>query len=152
MDSIPEPKHPPEPCYFVVTLDQAQRINAANPHGISTINQLLDERAASTPDLPAVGMPVPGPDDSGWGSVVYSESVGPSRKDTETKHTPAAFQDLFNISTALAHRLVGTGVLPAVNNEHAPPPTAAILAPSSTQLLMTFLALVRIGYSVLLIG
>lgn len=74
MDSPPAP--PPEPSqlsYFVATLDYAQRINAANPHGITTINQLLDERAASTPHLPVVGIAVPTPDDSAWGSEIYSE-------------------------------------------------------------------------------
>lgn len=78
MDS--SPPAPPSPgaphlSYFVATLADAQRINAASPpHDISTINQLLDERAASTPHLPAVGMAIPGADGtSAWQSVVYSE-------------------------------------------------------------------------------
>lgn len=61
--------------YFVSTLHDAQRANAVNPHGISTINQLLDGRAASDPSLPAVGMPVPGPGDEKWGFIIYSEST-----------------------------------------------------------------------------
>lgn len=70
--NLPEP---PQLSYFVATLDYAQRANAANPHGISTINQLIDERAASTPHLPVVGFAVPTPDDSAWPSLVYSECV-----------------------------------------------------------------------------
>lgn len=64
----------------------------------------------------------------------------------------AACQDLSNISNALAHELVDSRALPAVTETAAAPPTAAILASSSAQFLITFLALVRIGYSVLLIG
>lgn len=64
----------------------------------------------------------------------------------------AACHDLSNISTALAHQLVDSRTLPAVAETAASPPTAAILASSSAGFLMTFLALVRIGYSVLLIG
>lgn len=74
MGSPPEPPpEAPQLSYFVATLAHAQRINAANPHNITTINQLLDERAASTPDLPAVGMAIPSADNSAWQSAVYSE-------------------------------------------------------------------------------
>lgn len=63
-----------------------------------------------------------------------------------------ACQDLSNISNALAHQLVDSRTLPAVAETAEAPPTAAILASSSAQFLMTFLALARIGYSVLFIG
>lgn len=76
MRPSPPPASPSAgPSYFVATLADARRINAASPpHGISTISQLLDERAASTPHLPAVGMAVPSADGTlAWQSVVYSE-------------------------------------------------------------------------------
>jgi hypothetical protein len=57
--------------FFVSTLGDAQRINSANPHGITTINELLLRRARTTPDGIAVGMSIP-QDGEKWGAVVYS--------------------------------------------------------------------------------
>lgn len=61
--------------YFVATLDYARCINAISPHGITTINQLLDERAASDPHSPVIGMPVPGDGSEKWGSLIYSKFI-----------------------------------------------------------------------------
>ena len=62
------------PHFFVSTLDDAQRVNSRNPHGITTINQLLLRRAGNSPDVVAVGMAVPeeGCGNGNWGAMVYS--------------------------------------------------------------------------------
>lgn len=140
--------------YFVSTLHQAQLINSKCPHGIITINQLLDERAKSDPELPVVGMGVPGLDQDGWGSKIYSECIHAYQLLEDINNFLAAFADLSRISNIMAHKLVREGIVPPVSEETTGklPPTAAILSQSSLELLMTFLGLSRIGYTVLLIA
>ena len=61
----------------------------------------------------------------------------------------SAFQDLQQLSISLAHRLAQYGSLstPAEPNE-----TVAFLCPSSVDFLFGWLALMRLGYAVLLIA
>ncbi|PWW78051.1 hypothetical protein C7212DRAFT_357152 [Tuber magnatum] len=58
--------------YFVRTLDYAARSNASvqADYGNGTIGRLVDRRARSYFDLPAVGAPVPGRDN--WGVRIFS--------------------------------------------------------------------------------
>ena len=48
--------------YVVATSQIAEELNKLHPHGLITVNQLIDEAASATPDQIAVGMPQRGAD------------------------------------------------------------------------------------------
>ena len=62
--------------YFTCTLDHVAKWNKRHPTSFHTIWDLLDHRAGTTPDAPAVGFPVPSRDEDGrdqvWAHEVYS--------------------------------------------------------------------------------
>lgn len=65
-----------------------------------------------------------------------------------------AFEELSRASNELAHTMVSQGVVPAVSDEDIlkGPPCVAILSESSLELLLNFLALAKIGHTVVLIA
>ncbi|CUS10069.1 unnamed protein product [Tuber aestivum] len=124
--------------YFVKTLDYAASSNASTQadYGNGTISRLIDRRARAYFDLPAVGVAVPGKDN--WGVKVFS------------------YEGLSLVVNAHAYRLVRTRVVHGLHDgiQMSPgytPPVVALLSDSSLEMLINFLALVKIGYAVLLI-
>lgn len=63
--------------YFVCTLDQAARVKNAYSPKWPTVNDFIDQRAITSPTLPAFGFPVPLKDQeenpTEWGFAVHCE-------------------------------------------------------------------------------
>ena len=139
--------------YFVCTLGQAATLNAKKPHSFKTANDFIDLQAQRCPTRPAVGFPTPPKDkdiDGEWDSVTYSKSsLYMQHRNEKLISLPSAFQDLQLLSISLGHRLLQYGKLspPLQSNT-----TLALLCPSSVDFLFGWLALMRLGYSVLLIA
>lgn len=116
--------------YFVCTLGQAAAFNEKNPHPFKTINDFIDHQAQQYPNRPAIGFPVPERNaHDEWGQIIYT------------------FQDLRLSSILVGQRLRKCGQLPSETEK-----TVALLCPSSVSFLLHWLALMRLGYSVLLIA
>jgi thioester reductase-like protein len=116
--------------YFVCTLGQAAAINKGNPNLFETISEFIDHQAQQYPTRPAVGFPISRRDaNEEWGHTIYT------------------FQDLRDISTFVGRR-IGKSISPSSENKK----TVALLCPSSILFLVHWLALMRLGYSVLLIA
>lgn len=130
MTDTDDPGREVETNYFVCTLGQAAVINKANPHPFKTINDFIDHQAQQYPTLPAVGFPIPRQD-----------------ANSEWSHTFYTFQDLQDVSISLGRILCKDA--PSLTTSEK---TVALLCPSSTSFLLHWLALMRLGYSVLLIA
>ncbi|TVY33989.1 Adenylate-forming reductase [Lachnellula subtilissima] len=116
--------------YFTCTLGQAAAAKKVVSSNAKTINDFLESHAQLYPRLPAVGFPVPVPNGGEWSSKVLS------------------FEDLCKGSKAVAKELY-----PYINAGNIGKPSCvALLCSSSIDLLFTWLALMRIGTSVLLIA
>ncbi|KZF19112.1 acetyl-CoA synthetase-like protein [Xylona heveae TC161] len=128
-----------QPNYFTCTLGQAALVNAANSTEFSTINELIDAYAEKFPLRPAVGFPVP---------PQVSETPEP------WSYMVLTFCDLRNYTHFVANEL--EKFLPqfcrADNASNDTLPTVALFCPSSADFLLTWLALIRLGFSVLLIA
>jgi hypothetical protein len=59
--------------YFVCTLGEATELKQDKTPQYSTVNELINQQAKTTADLPAVGFPIPSPEPSTWGLQVYSQ-------------------------------------------------------------------------------
>ena len=116
--------------YFVCTLGQAAALDTANTHPYKTIPEFLQQQAHESPSLPAVGFPLP-PRVVGenWNHVIYT------------------FQDLQAITIMLVQDVCQYNL--SLSESHD---TVALLASSSPNFLFHWLALVSLGYSVLLIA
>ncbi|TGZ83795.1 acetyl-CoA synthetase-like protein [Ascodesmis nigricans] len=117
--------------FFTTTLGEAQELNVKNPHGLNNINELLEKRAESTPDLAAIGMGDPKSPGQELDATVYS------------------YKELLELANATAHCLYETLKL---GDSDTSRPTIAILSESSMVMLLNFLGLIRIGCTVLLIA
>lgn len=116
--------------YFVCTLGQAAALHKSPPHEYETISDFLDRQARIYPARPAVGFPVPAKlTGETWGHAIYT------------------FEDLRRTSISLGRRLWEHGS-PLSESEK----TVALLCPSSLAFLTHWLALMRMGYSTLLIA
>ncbi|KAJ4557146.1 putative NRPS-like protein biosynthetic cluster [Exophiala dermatitidis] len=113
--------------YFTCTLGEA--IHYQQGKAYRTINEFIEFKSGQTPDLPAIGFFVPGQASSGqpWKTEILS------------------FKDVQNGSRVAAQALSRT-----INAE--PGQTVALLCPSSTSFLFTWLGLIRLGHPVLLIA
>ncbi|KAL9601196.1 MAG: hypothetical protein Q9219_002696 [cf. Caloplaca sp. 3 TL-2023] len=123
--------------YFVCTLGQATEINQTNPHRYTTINEFVDHQADTIPDSLAVGFPMPSDrrTDETWSSSILT------------------FKELQAHSLFVAvkfHEALSLANCNPTNRTH--PQTLALLCSSSLEFLYTWLALMRLGYSVLLIA
>ncbi|KAJ4984676.1 putative male sterility protein [Stagonosporopsis vannaccii] len=114
--------------YFVCTLGQAATFERP-PNPYTTIGQFLNYQAIHHPDLPAVGFPVPQLQQQQWSYRVLT------------------FADVDQGTKVFTERL-----LQAVGREAKSPETVALLCHSSPEFLFTWLALMKLGYSVLLIA
>lgn len=122
--------------YFVCTLGQAAASIAEKPRTYKTVNDFIDHQAREHPSRPAVGFPIPPKDkepDLEWNYAVYT------------------FQDLQRLSIALSYKLLEYGPLSASRPVQANR-TVAFVCPSSIDFLFGWLALMRLGCSVLLIA
>lgn len=86
---LPQPPH-----FFVTTLGDAEHLNAANHHGISTISELLVRRARITPHVLALGVPITAPANQKWEAVVYSECISRFRTESTTDNDDSLFGPL----------------------------------------------------------
>ncbi|KAF2222126.1 hypothetical protein BDZ85DRAFT_239246 [Elsinoe ampelina] len=119
------------PNYFTCTLGQANSLGLTNPE-FKNITQFIDGQAQNIPHRPAVGFAIPLP---------------PSSKSESWDHEIFTYENLSRRSTALAIRLQGS-----YGDKLGASKTVALLAPSTSQFLFTWLALMRLGYAVLLIA
>jgi acyl-coenzyme A synthetase/AMP-(fatty) acid ligase len=111
--------------YFVCTLGQASALSS-KPKQYRTITQFVDLQAQRHAFLPAVGFPIPQQDQNAW------------------KYKVLTFGDIHKGTNAFAQRLSGT-----VSTSGT---TVALLCHSSPEFLFTWLGLMRLGRSVLLIA
>jgi acyl-coenzyme A synthetase/AMP-(fatty) acid ligase len=113
--------------YFACTLGQAATLSSrSKPY--RTINEFLELQARQHAYLPAVGFPIPQQGDTEWGYHVLT------------------FGDVHRGTKVFAQRLSHVlGFCKA-------PGTVALLCHSSPEFLFTWLALMRLGFSVLLIA
>ncbi|PSK55212.1 hypothetical protein B9Z65_2601 [Elsinoe australis] len=119
------------PSYFTCTLGQATSLGLTNPD-FKNISQLIDDQAEKIPDQPAVGFAIPPAGSSNsqsWSYQIHS------------------FRSLSRKSIALAVRLNAS-----FKEQFADSKTVALLCPSTPEFLFTWLALMRLGYAVLLIA
>lgn len=113
--------------YFVCTLGQAAGL-ATVPKNYRTISDFIVQQSQKHPLLPAVGFPIPQPDQKLW------------------DHKVLTFADIDRGSNAFASRL-STALEASRKSE-----TIALLCHSSPEFLFTWLGLMRLGHSVLLIA
>jgi acyl-coenzyme A synthetase/AMP-(fatty) acid ligase len=114
--------------YFVCTLGQAAAL-PTKPKPYQTIGQFVSHQAYYHPYLPAVGFPVPGPKDDPW------------------RHQVLTFGHVDQGVKVFAERLLTT-----LGPSPEQPQTVALLCHSSPEFLFTWLALMTLGHSVLLIA
>ncbi|KAJ4317875.1 hypothetical protein N0V94_004705 [Neodidymelliopsis sp. IMI 364377] len=114
--------------YFVCTLGQAAPLNR-QPNPYTTIGQFICYQAHHHPYLPAVGFPIPQSKQEKWDYKVLT------------------FGDVDRGTNVFADRL-----LQALEKSPKGPETVALLCHSSPEFLFTWLALMKLGYSVLLIA
>jgi acyl-coenzyme A synthetase/AMP-(fatty) acid ligase len=111
--------------YFVCTLGQASALSS-KPKQYRTITEFVDLQAQRHALLPAVGFPIPQQGQNAW------------------KYKVLTFGDIHKGTNAFAQRLSGT-----VSTSGT---TVALLCHSSPEFLFTWLGLMRLGRSVLLIA
>lgn len=118
-----------EPTYFTCTLGEAASLKLTN-HSFLNINQFLESQAKSIPGQPAVGFAKPdSTSPSIWNSSVWT------------------FADIKNGSEAVA-TLIRQKFAPVLGLSR----TVALICPSTPEFLFTWLALMKLGYAVLLIA
>ncbi|CAJ0542531.1 Ff.00g001250.m01.CDS01 [Fusarium sp. VM40] len=123
---------PVEPNYFACTLGEAARLKRQNDGSTTwkTVVELIDHQAEKNSRLPALG----------FATFQHEGADEASRK-------LLTFQDLSESSKHAAHVL----------SKHLPPPrddspTMGLLSSSSTDFVLTWLGLMRLGYTVLLLA
>ncbi|EME81979.1 uncharacterized protein MYCFIDRAFT_29743 [Pseudocercospora fijiensis CIRAD86] len=115
----------PELNYFTCTLGEAQ---AHRDDTFANITDFIEQQAKSYPDYPAAGF--------------YT----PSSKSSATWHTDIfTFQDVLSRSVGTANALAG--ILEVDGRK-----VVALLCPSTVEFLFTWLGLIRLGHSVLLVA
>jgi acyl-coenzyme A synthetase/AMP-(fatty) acid ligase len=113
--------------YFVCTLGQAAVLNT-NPKPYRNISEFISQQSQHHPLLPAVGFPIPQPDQKQWDYQVLT------------------FADVDRGTNVFASRLSKSLSSPRK------PETVALLCHSSPEFLFTWLGLMKLGHSVLLIA
>ncbi|KAF1838624.1 acetyl-CoA synthetase-like protein [Decorospora gaudefroyi] len=113
--------------YFVCTLGQAAALNT-NPKSYRNVSEFISRQSQHHPLLPAVGFPVPQPKRAEWEYQVLT------------------FADVDRGTNIFALRLSNALRSPRK------PETVALLCHSSPEFLFTWLGLIRLGHSVLLIA
>lgn len=114
--------------YFVCTLDQAPDFQKKD-EPTTIISHFLHHQAQHVGHLPAVAFPVPVQDRDIWDYAIFT------------------FQDIDRGSQIIAEHLLNQ-----VGDTLREPQTVALLCPSSPKFLFTWLALLKLGHSVLLVA
>jgi acyl-coenzyme A synthetase/AMP-(fatty) acid ligase len=114
--------------YFTCTLGQAQSLCLTNST-FRNINHFIDEQAKAVPTQPAVGFAIPNTGDSKWDSKTWT------------------FSDLQQGSKKVASLLQRTYAKLLDSSD-----TVALICPSTSEFLFTWLALMRLGHPVLLVA
>jgi acyl-CoA synthetase (AMP-forming)/AMP-acid ligase II len=114
--------------YFVCTLGQAAALNT-NPKPYQNISDFLTQQSQHHPLLPAVGFPIPRQNQHDWDYRVLT------------------FADIDRGTNVFASRLAKS-----LSSSSKTGDMVALLCHSSPEFLFTWLGLIRLGYSVLLIA
>ncbi|QDS75794.1 putative secondary metabolism biosynthetic enzyme [Venturia effusa] len=112
--------------YFICTLGEAAELQGPSGTSYTTVTHLVEQQAHANPDLPAFAFPRP-ETSTPWGVQLY------------------AFKDLRDGSARLASEFRSQ----LGNQSHH---TVALLCPSSIEFVFAWLALMRAGFSVLIIA
>lgn len=139
--------------YFTCTLGQAIQVNQNQPAPFETITEFLDYQAQRAPDRPAVGFPNPQRTDGEWGHSLYCR-INPHSICIRAKtNLCTAFKKLHQYSLASAD-ILGRLIQSSTGGEtaRAGVQTVALLCPSSIEFLFSWLGLMQLGYSVLLVA
>ena len=118
-----------EPTYFTCTLGQAAAL--ANQQTYRTVDAFIEAQAMSIPDRPAVGFPAPvGKDPKGdWQHRIYT------------------FSEILTGTINVANTLLASN-----RDALSKRATVGLLCPSTPDFLFTWLALMKLGHSALLIA
>ncbi|KAI0343014.1 acetyl-CoA synthetase-like protein [Trametopsis cervina] len=122
------------PSYLTCTASQAQEFNALNPHGICSLNELLESRARTHPAICVAGFPERCLDKPSWERVEFT------------------FASLFAASNATALHYSATSSLFNRPQECKEDRIVALLSPSGADFLVTLFAALRLGYGILLLA
>ncbi|WWC89627.1 uncharacterized protein L201_004552 [Kwoniella dendrophila CBS 6074] len=116
--------------YLVSTAGHAQHQNEKHPHDTQTILQLIADGAKEFGSEKVVGFAAIQHDDEGWKCDRFS------------------FPDLLGLSARLASGLMNGGVSRKKDGEHI----ISLLCPTGLDFLVAWIALMRLGYGVVLIA
>ena len=147
--------------YFTCTLGQAVQYRETKSN-YATINEFLDDQVRRVPKLPAVGFyrPLTGicngdpkGSDTSSGRSIETRSTEPK----QWHHNILTFEDVLYGSLAVAgllsqNELPRSNVSVSTGQRSHVGKTVALLCPSSADFLFTWLAVMRLGYGVLLIA
>lgn len=142
-----------KPSYLTCTAAEADEFNATNPHDFLSLNQLLECRAATDPDVRIAGFPERDRDNSRWTLLEFSTST----KDNWEKRGFAyyqltAFASLLRTSNCLATNYLAKTTLKLRSPDDKQDRIVALLSPSCAELLVNLFAALRLGYGVLLLA
>lgn len=145
--------------YFTCTLGQAIQVNRNEPAPYKTITEFLDYQAQTAPDRPAVGFPDPhdevlnGESGGKWGNTLYCKNETRLNCVRVNVDPCTAFKKLHQCSLASA-QLLGKLISPIASGQESgdSSQTVALLCPSSIEFLFSWLGLMQLGYSVLLVA
>ncbi|KAK3936987.1 hypothetical protein QBC46DRAFT_295147 [Diplogelasinospora grovesii] len=121
----------PDLCYFTCTLGQAERWNQDNPNPCRTVQSLLDHQARSIPNLPAVAF------------------ADRARQGISSGKIASPFSSVTAAANNLAEALSCHGIFPGSCGKR---PVIGLLGRSSVEFLLSWLALMELGCSVLLLA
>ncbi|KAJ3555377.1 hypothetical protein NM688_g2610 [Phlebia brevispora] len=122
-----------EPSYLTCTAAQADEFNTSNSHGLTSLNQLLEQRAYSHPDNVVAGFPE-NVQETRWEVVMFT------------------YKSLLVASNVVAHSYLEKTTLCARLEQQKEDRIIGLLSPSCADLLVTLFAALRLGYGVLLLA
>ena len=147
--------------YLVSTAGHAQRQNEHYPHTIESILQLVYEGAQELGDEPVVGFT--SLRDDSWvcdhcctyhsllTPIPPPSSVLPKRAILAVLTDSVAFRQLLALATALERDLIAAGLENRAGHDE-PQQTVSMLCPTGLHCLVSWLALMRMGYAVVLVA
>ncbi|PRP79220.1 NRPS-like enzyme [Planoprotostelium fungivorum] len=136
--------------YLVCTLGRAAILNRNEPHGIDTINQMIEE-GAKTFDGPVIAMPEPDTQhpENEWDVTFLSKTL----LQLPPLIPLIAFQQILDGSTSVAFHLESEGIRHReISQEGTQKESVGMLCTSDLDFIMTWFGLIRMGVSVILIA
>lgn len=122
------------PTYLTCTAAQAQEFNERNPHNMVSLNQLLEQRAVSHPDIRVAGFPEYDPSRDRWTLLRFT------------------FSTLLAASNSVALYYADHTTMSPRASGNKSDRIIALLSPSCADLLVTLFSALRLGYGVLLLA